>query len=139
MFVHIITVSILLCLCMLYHLIVSYTSPWHFVLYLPCAWVIPQLINCYICVDINIFVHVIYMVTEIFFCTSYGMLLGCATSWEYFHAYFLYINCYAIFPYLLTYIHNSESTYICLNYSSKALKHIYLFLISQYLMYLFLL
>ena len=29
-------------------------------------------------------------------CTSYNLLFGCATPWEYFHAHFLYIICYAI-------------------------------------------
>ena len=37
MFVNVITVSVLLCFCMLYNLIVSYTSFWCFVLYLSCV------------------------------------------------------------------------------------------------------
>ena len=39
----------------------------------------------------------------------------------------------------MTWIHKSRSTYIYLNYMSHALKHISLFLVSQYLMYLCLL
>ena len=95
-FVHIIMVSVLLCLCMIYNLIVGYTSYWCFVFYLSCIWVIPQLHYCYICVYINMFVNSISMFTAICFCTSYNMLLGCATSWESCHAYFLYIICYYI-------------------------------------------
>ena len=34
-------------------------------------------------------------------CTSYNLLLGCATYWEYCYAYFLYIICYAIFAILV--------------------------------------
>ena len=36
------------------------------------------------------------MVTTICLCTSYNILLGCATYWESCHAYFLYIICYSI-------------------------------------------
>ena len=79
-FVNLIMVSILLCLCMLYNLIFGYTSYWYFVLYLPCAWVVPTLHHCYICVYINLVVKVISMVTEIYFCNSYGLILGCVTS-----------------------------------------------------------
>ena len=139
MFVHIITVSALLCLCMLYNLIFRYTSSWYFVLYISCAWFIPSLHHCYICVCINMFVGVIFMFTEICLCTSYNLILGCATYCESNHAYFLYIICYAVFcQSLLTYTHNSGLTYLCLNWFSYALKHIYLFLISQYLIYSFL-
>ena len=84
-FVHIITVSVLLCLCMLYNLIGGYTSSWYFVPYLSCAWVIPPLYHSYICVYINIC-----------FCTPYFLLLGCATSCKLRHAYLLYIICYTI-------------------------------------------
>ena len=85
------------------------------------------------------FVNVISVVTVICLCTSYDLLLGCATSWESFHAYFLYMNFYAISPILLTYIHNSGLLYLCLNYLPHTLKHISLILVSQYLIYLFLL
>ena len=40
---------------------------------------------------------------------------------------------------LLTWIHKSWSTSCCLNWLSHSLKHISLFLVSQYLIYLFLL
>ena len=36
------------------------------------------------------------MVTEIYLCTSYDLLLGCATSWESCHAYVMYIICYLV-------------------------------------------
>ena len=81
----------------------------------------------------------ISMVTEIYLCTSCYLLLGCTKSWESWRAYLHYIICYAIFPSWLTYIQNSELTYICLNYLSHALKHIDPFLIYQYLMHVFLL
>ena len=97
MLVHVITVSVLLCLCILYNLIVAYTSPWYFFPYFSCAWVIPPLRHCYICDGINMFVNVTYMVTAICFFTLYDKLLGCATSWESCHAYLLYIGCYDIF------------------------------------------
>ena len=42
-FLHLIMVSVLLYLCMLYNRIVGYTSTWYFVLYLLCAWIIPPL------------------------------------------------------------------------------------------------
>ena len=42
-------------------------------------------------------------------------------------------------PSLLTYSCNSGLTYLCLNYFSHALKHIYLLPVSQYLIYLFIL
>ena len=95
-FVHLITVSVLLCLCILYHLFFGYTSYWYFVLYLSCVYVSPPLRHCYICVCINIFVNVISMVTAIFLCTSYNWLLSCTTSWASCHAYFLYIISYSI-------------------------------------------
>ena len=68
-FVHLIMVSVLLCLCMLYIIIVGYTSSWYFVLYLSCGWVIAPLSHCYIYVCITMFVHVIYMVNVICLCT----------------------------------------------------------------------
>ena len=101
MFVHLITVSVLLCLCMSYNIMVVYTSLWYFILYLSGAWVIPPLRHCYIYAGINMFVHDIYIFfTVICLCTSYDIILGCVTPWEYCHAYFLHINCYAIFAIL---------------------------------------
>ena len=94
-------VSVLLCLCMLYNIIIGYTSYWYFVLYLPCAWFVPPLRHCYICVFIHLYVNVIYMVTAICLCTSYNLLLGCAISWKYCHAYLLYIICYEFFTILV--------------------------------------
>ena len=94
MVVHLITVCLFLFLCMLYNIIVVYTSSWYFVLSLSSDWFIPPLHHCYICVFINMFVNVTYMVTEICLCTSCDMLLSCATYWESFHAYFLYIILY---------------------------------------------
>ena len=70
MFVHIIMLSVFLYLCMLYNLNVGYTSSWYFVLYLCGACVSPPLSHCYICVCINMCVHVISMVTSICLCTS---------------------------------------------------------------------
>ena len=96
MSVHLITVSVSLYFGMLHNLIVGCTLSWYFVIYLSCAWVIPPLRHCYICVCINIFVNVICLVTEIFFCTSYYRLLGCSTYWEQCHKYFLCIICYSI-------------------------------------------
>ena len=77
-FVNIITVSVLLCLCMLYDIIVGYNLSCYFVLYLSNEWVVPPLWNCCICVFINMFVNVIPMVTVRCLCTSYDLLLGCA-------------------------------------------------------------
>ena len=68
-FLHIITVSVLLCLCMFYNIIVGYTSYWFF-LYLSYAWVIPPLCYCYICVFNNTFVNIVSMFTVIFLFTS---------------------------------------------------------------------
>ena len=65
-------------------------------LFISCECVIPQLHHCYICVCINIFVNVIFMVTEICLCTSYKPLLGCAKSWESCCAYFLCMIFYSI-------------------------------------------
>ena len=96
MFVHIITVSVLLCLFMLNNIIVCYTSSRYSVLYFSCTWVILPLCHCYMCVCIHVFVNVITMVTAIFQGTSYDLLLGWATSWESCRAYFLYIICYSI-------------------------------------------
>ena len=80
MFVHIITVSVFLCLFMVYNLTVGYSSSWYFFLYLSGTYVIPPLRHGYICVCINIFVNVIPKVTMILFCTSCDLLLCCATS-----------------------------------------------------------
>ena len=96
MFVHIILVSELLCLCMLYNIIVGYTSSWYFILYCSREWVNPPLRHCYLYVCINISVNVISMVNAICLCTSYYMLLGCDPYWEYFNTYFLYIICCSI-------------------------------------------
>ena len=87
---------ILLCSCMLYNLAVGYTSSSLFVLYLSSAYVSPPLRHCYIFVCINLVVNVISMVTAICLCTSYNMLLGCATSWALCHARFLYIIGYSV-------------------------------------------
>ena len=96
MFLHHITVYVLLCLCMLHNIIFGYTSFWNFVLYLSCAWVIPPLHHFYMCVCIHMFVNIRSMDTAICFCTSYDLLLGCDKSWEYCHVYFLYIICCSI-------------------------------------------
>ena len=96
MFLHIITVSVLLYLCMLYNIIVGYTSSWVF-LYFSCARVITPLHHCYICICIHILVNIIYMVTTIFLFTSYYSLLGCITYWKSCHANFLYNICFSIF------------------------------------------
>ena len=63
MFVHIIMVSVFLCLCMVYKITVGYNSSWYFVLYLSSAYVSPPLCHCYIFVCINLFVKVIYIFT----------------------------------------------------------------------------
>ena len=65
MFVHIITVSVLLCFCMLYNIIVGNISSCYFVLYLSCAWIIPPLCHCCTCVCINMSMDVISLVTVI--------------------------------------------------------------------------
>ena len=96
MFVHLITVSVLLCLCVVYNLNVVHTSSWYFVLYLSSSYIISPLLHVYICVCINMFVNIIPLVTAIRLCTSYNILLGCATSWALCHAYFLYIIGYSI-------------------------------------------
>ena len=70
MFVHYITVFILIYLCMLYNIIVVYTSSRVFVLYSSCEWVITPLYHSYICFCINMFVNIISMLTEIYFCAS---------------------------------------------------------------------
>ena len=79
-FVRIITDSLLLFLCILFNIIFSYTSYWYLVLYLSCVLAIPPLRHCSICVCFNMLVNVISMVTSICLCTSYDLLLGCATS-----------------------------------------------------------
>ena len=81
MFVNLIPVSVLLCSCMLYNIIVGYNSYYYFVLYLSCTCVVPPLRHCYLYVYINVFVNVISMVTAICLCTSYDLLLGCTTYW----------------------------------------------------------
>ena len=89
MFVHHIMVSALISLCMLYNIIVDCTSFWKFVPYLPYVWVILPLYCRYILNFINFFVNVIYMFTEICWCTSYDMLLSFIPSWEACHEYFM--------------------------------------------------
>ena len=76
--------------CWIYFILVCF-------LYISCAWFIPPLHHCYILVCINIFVNVISIVTAIFLCTSYDLILGCAAFWELCYTYFLYIVCYPIF------------------------------------------
>ena len=97
MFVHLITVSVLLFLCMLYNIIVGYNLSWCFVITLSCACVITPLSHCYICVCIDMFVSFISMATSICLCNSYNMILGCSTSWTPCHEYLLYMICYAVF------------------------------------------
>ena len=104
-FVHLITVSVLLCLCMLYNLIFGYT-------YISCEWIIPPLRHFYICVLIHIFVNFISMINVICLCTSYYPLLGWATYWESFHEYSLYIICYSVVVILID-LHSQK----CLNIS----------------------
>ena len=70
MFVHLITVSVFLWLCMLYNLIAGYTSSWYSVIYLSCAWVIPPLHHAYIYVCINMFMSIISIFIAICLCTS---------------------------------------------------------------------
>ena len=41
------------------------------------------------------------MFTAVCLCNSYVLLLGCATSWESCHAYYLYTISYAIFTILV--------------------------------------
>ena len=89
MFVHLITVSVLLCLWMLYNLPIGYTSYWYFVISISDAYISPPLRHRCICVCINVFVSVISMVTAKCLCTSYNLILGCATSWASCHAYLL--------------------------------------------------
>ena len=135
MFVHLITVFVLLYFFMLYNLIVFYTSPWYFVLYISCEWVVLPLHHCYICVCMNIFVNVIYMVTAICWCTSYDILVGFSISWGFCHAYFLCINFYSVVA-ILVYLNLQKCINInFFNQLSHVLKQIYLFLVSQYLIY----
>ena len=91
MFVHHITMSAVICLCMLYNTFVGCTSSLImfpisllFVLLLYC-------VNCYICMCINMFVNVISMFPDICWCNSYNILLAWTTYWEAFNSYFLYI------------------------------------------------
>ena len=115
MFLHIVMVSVLLCLWILYHLIVGYTSSWYFVLYISCVYVIPPLSHCSIYVCINMFVNVISMVTAKWMCTSYNLILGCATYWALCNKYFLYIIGYYVVVTLVEL--NSQNRLIsrCLN------------------------
>ena len=92
---------------MVYNLIFGYTPSWYFVLYLSCVWVIPSLHRCYICVCINMLVNVISIAIVVFLCTSYDLILGCATYWESCHAFFLYIICYSIFI-IIVYLHSQK-------------------------------
>ena len=70
-------------------------------LYISYVWVIITLYCRYIHNFINMFVNVISMFTAIHWCNSYYLLLGCAPSWEAFHAYFLCIICYFIVSILI--------------------------------------
>ena len=80
---------------MLYNLIFGCTSS-RGVMYLSCAWAVPPIHHCYICVCINMFINIISIVTAICLCNSYHMLSGCDTSWALYRAYFLYIIGYSI-------------------------------------------
>ena len=85
----------------------------------------------------NTFVNNISMVTAIGLCTSYDLLLGFDTSWPSCHAYFLYIIGYYIVVILVDLWSQKWINISLLNYLSHSLKHISLFLLSQYLIYLF--
>ena len=91
MFVHHITVSELICLCMLYNLIIVCTSYWIF-LYISCVWFIIPLRRCYICVWIHMFVNIISMFNSIYLCTLHDLIIVGTPTW-------LILLC--IFPYLL--------------------------------------
>ena len=115
MFVHIITVSIFLSLCMLYSLIFGYTSSWYLcyishahglfhhsviftsVFLLICWWILYLWLMQYVCV-----LHKI--------CSLGALHLG---------NLIMYISCiWFVMPFLLsylTYIHNSGLKYTCLN------------------------
>ena len=115
MFVHLITVSVLLCLSLLYNLIFGYTSSWCFVLYLLYAWFITALYHCYICVCI-IILWILYL-----WFLRYVLVLH--TIWSLFELHLvnhvMHISCILFvissFQYLLTYIHNIGLTSCCLN------------------------
>ena len=138
---HIITVSILLCLCVVYNLTVGHTSSWYFVLYLSGAYVIPPLRHGYISVYINIFVNIIPMVTAIRLCTSYNLLLGGSTSWASCNTYSLYIIGYSIFVILVD-LHSQkwintllfELVFTCIKthifVTNLSIYHIFIFIIS---------
>ena len=76
-------------------------------LYIYYVWVIIPLRCCYILICIYMFVNVISIFTEICWCSSYNVILGCTTSWEYCHAYVLYILCYPIF-FVLVDLHSQK-------------------------------
>ena len=73
----------------------------YFILYLSYVWVILSLYFRYIRICIHMFVNVIYMFTVVCWCTSCDLILGCTLSWESYHAYFLYMICYAIVAILI--------------------------------------
>ena len=99
----------------MFNIIISYTSPWYFVLYLSYAWVIPPLRHCYICVWLLRYVRVIHTFFSLV-ALHIGNLIMCI----------LCILIVMLFlPSLLAYIHNSELIYIFLNYLSNALTPIY--------------
>ena len=79
MFVHVIQSN-----CWLYFILVFFP-------YRSRAWVTPKLRHFYLCVCMNMFANVIFMVNAICLCTSYDMLLGCTKYWESCHAYLLHI------------------------------------------------
>ena len=115
MFVHLITVYVLLCLFMLSNLTVGYTLSWYFVLYLTGAYVSPPLCHCYICVCINMFVNVIYMVLR-YVCVLHKI---CSLAALHIGHYVKHISCILLVitfsPSSLTYIHKSGLTPCCLN------------------------
>ena len=74
----------------------------YFVLNILYVWFIIPLYCRYIHNFINMFVNVIYMFTEIFWCTSYGMFLGCTPYWESCRAYSVYIIFMPLLPSSLT-------------------------------------
>ena len=87
MFVNTIPVSIFICLCILYNILIGGTSYWWFFLYLSYEWVVLpfRCSNIYVC--INIFVDIISIFTSIYFCTLYNRLL----CWTPFCEYCLFI------------------------------------------------
>ena len=78
------------------------------------------------------------MFTVIFLCDLYNLILGCTPSWEACRGYFLYIIYSATFA-IIVELHSQQwiKTYlkkITISFSNE-LKHGYLLLVSQYIMY----